>query len=182
MRRAAKSAALLLVLAGCIPADPRFAPPPTAPLPASDLPAPDLPAEPPPEREPEQAVEAPHPLRPSRPQRRAPVEQLAAARPAWEAAPITPDARLVRTQDVVVRAGDTLSAIAERTGASIEAIARRNTLSPPLRCAPGSGSSSPAGDITASIRGRPGSESPALTACHGARWLSPTTCASRSCW
>ncbi|WP_341208089.1 M23 family metallopeptidase [uncultured Sphingomonas sp.] len=126
-RRAARSAALLLMLAGCIPAaDPRFAPPSAAPVPAADLPA-----EPLPEPEQEPTVEAPHPVRPSRPPRRSPVEQLAAPRPAWEAAPVTPDARLVRTQDVVVRPGDTLSAIAERTGASIAAIARRNNLTPP---------------------------------------------------
>jgi len=126
-RRAARSAALLLVLAGCIPAaDPRFPPPTAAPVPAAELPP-----EPLSEPEQEPTVEAPHPARPSRPTRRPPVEQLAAPRPAWEAAPVTPDARLVRTQDVVVRPGDTLSAIAERTGASITATARRNRLSSP---------------------------------------------------
>ena len=111
------------MLAGCIPAaDPRFPPPPPAPEPVADLPV---------EDQPEPVTETPHPIAPTRRQRRAPVEQLAAPRPAWEARPVVPDARLVRTQDVVVRPGDTLGAIAERTGASIAAIARRNTLSPP---------------------------------------------------
>ncbi|MFK3888013.1 peptidoglycan DD-metalloendopeptidase family protein [Sphingomonas sp. NPDC079357] len=113
----------MLVLAGCIPAaEPRFAPPP---------PPADVPISPPPKPQPQPVAETPQPIARPRPARRAPVEQLAAPRPAWEAAPVTADARLVRTQDVVVRSGDTLSAIAERTGASIAAIARRNTLSPP---------------------------------------------------
>ncbi len=52
-------------------------------------------------------------------------------RPAWEARPVTPDAREVRAQDYYVRPGDTLGGIANFTGASTEAIARANGLAPP---------------------------------------------------
>ncbi|KTT70835.1 M23 family metallopeptidase, partial [Sphingomonas endophytica] len=60
------------------------------------------------------------------------VEKLPAPRPAWEARAVTADARLVRAQEVVVRPGDTLTGIADRTGASPDAIARRNALAPPF--------------------------------------------------
>ncbi len=103
----------LLLLAGCIPAaDPPFDPsPPPSP---STSPPPDEPVVEPPAAVP----------------RGAPVEQLSAPRPAWEARPVSPTAPILSPRDVIVRAGDTLSAIAERTGASIAAIARRNMLAP----------------------------------------------------
>jgi murein DD-endopeptidase MepM/ murein hydrolase activator NlpD len=120
MRAATAVTGAALLLTACIPAA-------TPPAPSASVPPPPAPlaaAEPP--------VEAPHPTpSPDEVGDRTPVQQLAAPRPAWEARPVTPDARLVRTQDVVVRHGDTLTAIAERTGASVQAIARRNALAPP---------------------------------------------------
>lgn len=53
-------------------------------------------------------------------------------RPAWEARPVTPDAREVAAQDYYVRPGDTLRGIANFTGAGSEAIARTNGLTPPF--------------------------------------------------
>lgn len=55
----------------------------------------------------------------------------APTRPAWEARPVVADARDVEESTYQVRRGDTLRAVAERTGASVEAIARANGLEPP---------------------------------------------------
>jgi lipoprotein NlpD len=60
------------------------------------------------------------------------VEQLPAPRPAWEARRVTADAAEVPDQSYTVRPGDSLRAIAARTGAGSEAIARANTLAPPF--------------------------------------------------
>jgi len=54
------------------------------------------------------------------------------ARPAWEARPVTPDARVVAPQSYTVAPGDSLRGVAERTGAASEAIARANGLTPPF--------------------------------------------------
>ena len=62
----------------------------------------------------------------------APVAQLPAPPPAWEARPVTPDAQEVPTQQYVVRQGDSLRSIADVTGAGSEAIARANGLTPPF--------------------------------------------------
>lgn len=55
----------------------------------------------------------------------------AATRPAWEVRPVTPDAVDVAASDYVVVPGDTLRAIANKTGSGTEAIARANGLTPP---------------------------------------------------
>lgn len=77
---------------------------------------------------------APVPPPPERdlPRDDAEVSQLPAPRPAWEARPVAPDAQTVATQQYVVRPGDTVRGIAERTGAGSEAIARANGLSAPF--------------------------------------------------
>jgi len=59
------------------------------------------------------------------------VPALPAPPPAWEARPVTPDARVVPDSVYVVVSGDTLRGIANRTGAGSEAIARANALSAP---------------------------------------------------
>lgn len=102
MRKSGMLAASLL-LAGCIPGGGGRAPRPTMPPPERDVPRED-----------------------------AEVSQLPAPRPAWEVRPVDPDARLVQGQQYVVQRGDTLRAIAERTGAGSEAIARANGLTPPF--------------------------------------------------
>lgn len=60
------------------------------------------------------------------------VAALPAPPPAWAARPVTPDARTIDATDYVVRPGDTLRAIGDRTGAGSEAIARANALPPPF--------------------------------------------------
>lgn len=57
--------------------------------------------------------------------------------PAWEARKVVADARTIEATDYVVRRGDTLRAIAERTGAGSEAIARANGLAAPFVIHPG---------------------------------------------
>lgn len=56
---------------------------------------------------------------------------LPAPRPAWEARPVTADARDVADGSYAVGPGDTLYRIADRTGASVDAIARANGLAAP---------------------------------------------------
>ena len=58
-------------------------------------------------------------------------------RPAWEARPVTPDALDVAAQTYTVQPGDTLRAIAAKTGAGSEAIARANGLIAPFIIKPG---------------------------------------------
>ncbi len=53
------------------------------------------------------------------------------SRPVWEARPVSADAREVRASTHTVAPGETLHGVSERTGASVEAIARANDLSPP---------------------------------------------------
>lgn len=60
------------------------------------------------------------------------VNQLPAPAPAWETRGVPDDARQIEEQTYVVRSGDSLRAIAERTGAGSEAIARANGLSAPF--------------------------------------------------
>ncbi|NVP29677.1 MAG: M23 family metallopeptidase [Sphingomonas sanguinis] len=62
---------------------------------------------------------------------RQPVSTLPAPRPSWEVRPVTPDAREIADTTYLVRPGDTLRGVADRTGAGSEAIARANGLTPP---------------------------------------------------
>ncbi|WP_343519195.1 M23 family metallopeptidase [Sphingomonas sp.] len=66
------------------------------------------------------------------PRREAEVVALPAPPPAWEARPVTSDARTVAASTYVVQPGDTLRGIANRTGAGSEAIARANGLERPF--------------------------------------------------
>ncbi|WP_443024706.1 peptidoglycan DD-metalloendopeptidase family protein [Sphingomonas sp. MA1305] len=122
MRRSgvASLASLTLALAGCIPSV--DAPPsgPYQPAPPPAYPADDRPP----------PVEHDDDL-PSR-QADQPVSMPRTARPAWEARPVTPDAKVVADQRYTVAPGDSLRRIAERTGAGAAAIARANGLVPPF--------------------------------------------------
>jgi len=60
------------------------------------------------------------------------VAALPAPPPAWQARPVSADAKDVDSTTYVVRPGDTLRAVADRTGAGSEAIARANGLTPPF--------------------------------------------------
>jgi murein DD-endopeptidase MepM/ murein hydrolase activator NlpD len=73
------------------------------------------------------------------------VSALPAPPPAWQARPVTADAETIEASSYVVRPGDTLRAIGDRTGAGSEAIARANQLSPPFVVRPGQRLDIPAG-------------------------------------
>lgn len=61
-----------------------------------------------------------------------PVSALPAPLAAWQASPVTPSAREIVASTYIVRAGDSLGSIGERTGAGADAIARANRLPPPF--------------------------------------------------
>lgn len=65
--------------------------------------------------------------------------------PAWVTRPVSPDAQSIRASSYIVQPGDTLRAIADRTGSGSEAIARANGLSPPFTVHTGERLSIPAG-------------------------------------
>ncbi|HEX8301778.1 M23 family metallopeptidase [Sphingomonas sp.] len=73
------------------------------------------------------------------------VPALPAPRPAWEARPVTPDARRIEASTYVVRSGDSLRSISVKTGAGSEAIARANDLAQPYTIFPGQRLTIPAG-------------------------------------
>jgi lipoprotein NlpD len=60
------------------------------------------------------------------------VSALPAPLPAWQARPVAADAATIDTTTYLVRPGDTLRAIADRSGSGSEAIARANQLPPPF--------------------------------------------------
>ncbi|AOH84656.1 hypothetical protein AWL63_12420 [Sphingomonas panacis] len=73
------------------------------------------------------------------------VAALPAPRPAWQARPVNADAKPIDTTTYVVRPGDTLRAVADRTGAGAEAIARANGLTVPFMIRAGQRLSIPGG-------------------------------------
>jgi lipoprotein NlpD len=70
---------------------------------------------------------------------------LDAPPPAWVARPVTPDAQTIRASTYIVRSGDTLRSIADRTGSGSEAIARTNGLVAPFTLRAGQRLSIPGG-------------------------------------
>lgn len=82
------------------------------------------------QRPPVPAPVAPRPLPVAKPSQ--PVSALPAPRPSWEVRPVAPDAREIPDSVYVVKPGDTLRAVADRTGSGSEVIARANALTPPF--------------------------------------------------
>lgn len=124
--RGAVVAATALMLGGCIP---RMEPPTDYGRPAP--PPPPLDHGPPTtDFTPHDEAVAAQGTAPTRPVTRVAVPG-AAARPLWEARPVEADARSVEASTYVVRPGDTLRGIAERTGAGVDAIARANGIAAP---------------------------------------------------
>lgn len=70
---------------------------------------------------------------------------LPSAPPAWQSRPVAADAQNVSASTYIVRSGDTLRGIADRTGAGSEAIARANNIPPPFVVRAGQRISIPAG-------------------------------------
>jgi lipoprotein NlpD len=73
------------------------------------------------------------------------VQSLPAPPPAWQARPVAANARTIEASSYVVRPGDTVRSIADRTGAGSEAIARTNHLVAPFIIQPGQRLEIPAG-------------------------------------
>ncbi len=65
------------------------------------------------------------------------VPEPPATRERWQPRAVQTDARMVEAQSYVVASGDSLSRIAERTGSSVQAIARANGIAPPYVIRPG---------------------------------------------
>lgn len=129
---------------------PRRYPPPRAPRPA-------------PARAPERS--APLPAGHTAVDRDAP--GLSPTRPTWEARPVTPNAVTVESSSYVVRDGDTLAAIAARTGAGEGAIAQANDLSPPFVVQVGQRLAIPGGRYHTVGRGESGI---AIARAYGVEW------------
>ena len=96
-----------------------------------------------------------------------PVQALPAPRPAWEARPVAPDARAISDSTYVVAPGDTLRAVAERTGAGLDAIARINGLSPPYVIRVGQRLTIPGGRYHLV---KPGESGIAIARAYGVEW------------
>ena len=90
-----------------------------------------------------------------------------AAPPAWELRRVTPKAVEVKAQTYVVAAGDTLSRVVARTGASADAIARANGLTAPYRLIPKQKLAIPAGRYHRVGRGESGI---AIARAYGVDW------------
>lgn len=126
----------LALLGGCIPQmsgpasyQPRYAPPARQ---RDDVPSAQ------PERTPDQ------------------VSTLPAAPPAWESHPVAADARTVAPTSYIVQGGDTLRAIAEKTGAGALAIARSNGIPEPFTIRAGQRLAIPGGRYHRIQRGQTG--------------------------
>lgn len=88
-------------------------------------------------------------------------------RPAWEARPVAADAQVVADGSYVVRPGDTLRSIGNRTGAGSEAIARANRLVPPFVIQAGQRLSVPGGRYHEVQAGQTGI---AIARAYGVEW------------
>lgn len=95
------------------------------------------------------------------------VSTLPAPRPAWEARPVVADAQTIGDSTYVVQRGDTLRAVADRTGASSEAIARANDLEPPFPIRLGQRLTIPGGRYHLVRRGETGI---AIARAYGVEW------------
>lgn len=94
------------------------------------------------------------------------------ATPAWEARPVTADARTIPNSTYVVSPGDTLRGIAEKTGAGSELIAAKNGLAPPYTIRVGQALSIPGGRYHLV---RPGESGIAIARAYGVPWADIVT-------
>ncbi|MBC3942396.1 M23 family metallopeptidase [Sphingomonas albertensis] len=95
------------------------------------------------------------------------VTTLPAPRPAWEARQVRADAKTIPETTYVVQPGDTLSRVADRSGASLEAIARANDLESPYTIDAGERLSIPGGRYHQVRRGETGI---AIARAYGVEW------------
>lgn len=94
------------------------------------------------------------------------------APPAWEARPVTPDARTIAESSYIVRPGDTLRGVADKTGSSSEIIARTNSLESPFSIRAGQQLRIPGGRYHLV---RPGESGIAIARAYGVRWADIVT-------
>ena len=87
--------------------------------------------------------------------------------PAWESNPVTPNATTVSAQAYVVRPGDTLHGIADRTGAGALAIAQANGIPEPYVIRAGQTLAIPGGRYHQIARGQTGI---AIARAYGVEW------------
>jgi murein DD-endopeptidase MepM/ murein hydrolase activator NlpD len=92
---------------------------------------------------------------------------VAPARPSWTARPVVPDAVDVPGQSYTVVPGDSLRAIADKTGAGSEAIARANHIEPPFVVRVGERLTIPGGRYH---RVNPGESGIAIARAYGVAW------------
>lgn len=85
----------------------------------------------------------------------------------WQMRPVVPDAKLVREAQYTVRAGDTLRAIAAKTGASSYLIAKANAIEPPYIISIGQTLRIPGGRYH---RVQPGHTGIAIARAYGVSW------------
>jgi murein DD-endopeptidase MepM/ murein hydrolase activator NlpD len=95
------------------------------------------------------------------------VTTLPAPRPAWEARPVSADAKTIPDATYIVRPGDTLSRVVDRSGASLEAIARANDLETPYSIRAGQRLQIPGGRYHQVRRGETGI---AIARAYGVEW------------
>jgi len=89
------------------------------------------------------------------------------ATPAWEARPVSADARSIPNSTYIVQPGDTLRGIGEKTGAGSELIAKANALPPPYTIRVGQALSIPGGRYHLVRAGESGI---AIARAYGVRW------------
>lgn len=102
------------------------------------------------------------------PQPAAPLPAAPAPRPAWVARSVVPDAVEIPSSTYVVKGGDTLRHISDRTGAASEAIARANNLSAPFLIRIGQRLTIPGGRWH---KVKPGETGIAISRAYGVDWL-----------
>lgn len=95
------------------------------------------------------------------------VATLPAPPPAWEARPVSPDAVEIAPTSYLVRPGDTLRGIADRTGAGLEAIAQANGIVSPYVVRSGQRLRIPGGRFHLV---RPGQSGIAIARAYGVPW------------
>lgn len=95
------------------------------------------------------------------------ISTLPTTPPAWEAHPVTAEAHRIATSSYIVRPGDTLRRIAERTGSGMLAIARANALAQPYSLSPGERLTIPGGRYHLIERGDTGI---AIAQAYGVPW------------
>jgi len=153
----------LLLTSACIPAPPRAESRGASPAPRRERLKEQTPASPVPAAAPSAVPESPPPPPPPPVSEAAP----APAPPAWQVKMVTPSAIEVAPSTYVVRPGDSLRRISDRTGAASEAIARVNRIRPPFKIVAGQKLKIPGGRYHRVGKGETGI---AISRAYGVEW------------